>query len=56
MFMFNRHDSSQRSPPTTPNRALPVNGRNTSGRGKGDGAMDTYAIVTEKIINLLSKQ
>src|SRR6202521_2320691 len=28
---------------------------NTSGHSKGDGAMDTYAIVTEKIINLLEQ-
>src|SRR6266853_1663588 len=28
---------------------------NTSGRSKGDGAMDTYAIVTEKIVNLLEQ-
>src|SRR6266851_104370 len=32
-----------------------VSALNTSGRSKGDGAMDTYAIVTEKIINLLEQ-
>jgi antirestriction protein ArdC len=53
--MFNLHDSKERSPPDFRAWSMRVSGLNTRGRSKGDRAMDTYAIVTEKIVNLLEQ-
>ena len=53
--MFILHVPTQRDPPDRREWVTRVSALNTSGRSKGDGAMDTYAIVTEKIVNLLEQ-
>jgi antirestriction protein ArdC len=53
--MFNLHDLNQRDPPDRRELAMRVSALNTSGRAKGAEPMNTYEIVTERIINLLEQ-
>jgi len=51
--MFNLHHPTKETRLTVANEQCESVHLIQDGRSKGDGAMDTYAIVTEKIVNLL---